>query len=56
MDVTQRPMVHVEVLRCMRCARAVEMVSTDDASASGMVRVGHGIYYCHRCAELVGYK
>src|SRR3569833_872658 len=55
MDSVQRPVVQVEVLRCMRCARAVEMVSTDDPSSSGMVRVGHNIYYCHRCAKLVGY-
>jgi hypothetical protein len=53
---SQRPVVSVEVLRCLRCARAVEATSTDDASASGMVRVGHNIYYCHRCAKLVGYK
>ncbi len=56
MDSGQRPVVQVEVLRCMRCARAVETTSTDDASSSGMVRVGHNIYYCHRCAKLVGYK
>ncbi len=55
MDSQQRPVVSVEVLRCMRCARTVEATSTDDASASGMIRVGHNIYYCHRCAKLVGY-
>lgn len=28
----------------------------DDASASGMVRFGHNLYYCDRCARMVGYK
>lgn len=59
----------VEVMRCSRCAKCVETVtssraadgdsrkiSTDDASASGMVRFGHNLYYCDRCARMVGYK
>ncbi|KAG4029110.1 hypothetical protein MFRU_017g00470 [Monilinia fructicola] len=59
----------VEVMRCSRCAKTVETistlqyqgnelrrVSTDDASASGMVRFGHNLYYCDRCAKMVGYK
>jgi hypothetical protein len=59
----------VEVMRCSRCAKSVETitssrttdggqrrVSTDDASASGMVRFGHNLYYCDRCARMVGYK
>jgi hypothetical protein len=65
MDASQP---RVEVLRCSRCAKCVETVthsrsgddsrrvSTDDASASGMVRFGHNLYYCDRCARLVGYK
>ncbi|EPE07811.1 hypothetical protein F503_00533 [Ophiostoma piceae UAMH 11346] len=52
----QLPVASVEVLRCMRCARTVETTSTDDMASSGMVRVGHNIYYCDRCARLVGYK
>jgi uncharacterized protein with PIN domain len=56
MDASQRPVVSVEVLRCMRCQRAVEMTSTDDVGASGMVPVGTNIYYCKRCAKMVGYK
>ena len=56
MDSVQRPVVSVEVFRCMRCAREVEATSTDDATSAGMVQVGHNIYYCHRCAKLVGYK
>jgi hypothetical protein len=57
----------VEVMRCSRCAKSVETitsartddtrrVSSDDASASGMVRFGHNLYYCDRCARMVGYK
>ncbi|KAF7880944.1 uncharacterized protein EAF02_006835 [Botrytis sinoallii] len=59
----------VEVMRCSRCAKTVETistmqyqgnelrrVSTDDASANGMVRFGHNLYYCDRCAKMVGYK
>lgn len=62
----------VEVMRCSRCAKTVETISsyspaanpndqlsritTDDASANGMVRFGHNLYYCDRCARMVGYK
>lgn len=48
--------VTVEVVRCMRCARSVEMTSTDDIASSGMVPVGTGIYYCKRCAKMTGFK
>ncbi|KAH7360286.1 hypothetical protein BKA65DRAFT_181791 [Rhexocercosporidium sp. MPI-PUGE-AT-0058] len=65
MDASQP---RVEVMRCSRCAKCVETVisargggelrrvSTDDAQASGMVRFGHNLYYCDRCAKMVGYK
>ncbi|KAJ6442150.1 glycoside hydrolase family 3 [Purpureocillium lavendulum] len=57
MDATAtRPVASVEVLRCMRCARAVEATSTDDVSSTGMVRIAHNLYYCERCAKMVGYK
>jgi uncharacterized protein with PIN domain len=56
MDAAQRPVASVEILRCMRCARAVEATSTDDASSMGMVRIAHNLYYCDRCAKMVGYK
>ncbi|KND91769.1 hypothetical protein TOPH_03440 [Tolypocladium ophioglossoides CBS 100239] len=57
MDSTAtRPVASVEVLRCMRCARSVEATSTDDVSATGMVRIAHNLYYCERCAKMVGYK
>ncbi|KAK6585377.1 hypothetical protein PZA11_002104 [Diplocarpon coronariae] len=53
----------VELMRCSRCTKCVEtvvsavrLVSTDDAEASGMVRFGHNLYYCDRCARMVGYK
>lgn len=56
MDSTaQGPIATVQILRCMRCARAAEMTTTDDASTAGMVRVSHGLYYCDRCAKSVGY-
>lgn len=55
MDSTT-PVASVEVLRCMRCARSVEATSTDDASSMGMVRISHNLYYCERCAKMVGYK
>ncbi|KAL8397095.1 hypothetical protein RB594_003982 [Gaeumannomyces avenae] len=56
MDSTTHPIVYVEVIRCMRCAKSAEMTSTDDASSSGMVQIGTNIYYCSRCAKMVGYK
>ena len=49
------PSASVEVIRCMRCARSVETTSTDDVSSTGMVRISHGLYYCDRCARMVGY-
>jgi DNA-directed RNA polymerase subunit RPC12/RpoP len=55
MDTTTRPAVHVATLRCLRCARAEEMTSTDDPTMSGMVQIGTNIYYCARCAKIVGY-
>jgi len=55
MESATRPPAHVAVLRCMRCARAEEMTSTDDPSLSGMIRIGTNIYYCNRCAKMVGY-
>lgn len=56
MDSIQRPVVQVEVLRCLRCMRAVETTTTDDESTTGMVKIGTNIYYCQRCAKMVGYK
>ncbi|KAM3512192.1 hypothetical protein MY11210_004180 [Beauveria gryllotalpidicola] len=50
------PSASVQVLRCMRCARAVETTTTDDITAAGMVRISHNLYYCERCAKTVGYK
>ncbi|KAH6953710.1 hypothetical protein BKA56DRAFT_638343 [Ilyonectria sp. MPI-CAGE-AT-0026] len=56
MDSVQLPIASVEVLRCMRCARSVEVTSTDDVSTMGIVRIAHNLYYCERCAKMVGYK
>ncbi|TFA99899.1 hypothetical protein CCMA1212_008102 [Trichoderma ghanense] len=56
MDANPRPIASVLVLRCMRCARSAETTTTDDASTAGMVRISHNLYYCERCAKLVGYK
>lgn len=54
-DSTSRPTVHVATIRCLRCARAEEITSTDDPSLFGMVQIGTNIYYCSRCAKMVGY-
>ncbi|TVY81668.1 hypothetical protein LSUE1_G005934 [Lachnellula suecica] len=70
MDSSSQAQPRVETLRCSRCTKCVETivatarggngelrrVSSDDASASGMVRFGHNLYYCERCAKMVGYK
>ena len=56
MDSSAPPSASVQVLRCMRCARAVETTTTDDLSSAGMVRISHNLYYCERCAKIVGYK
>jgi uncharacterized protein with PIN domain len=53
---SHRPVVSVSVLRCMRCARSVETTSTDDIATMGMVRIAHNLYYCSRCAKMVGYQ
>jgi hypothetical protein len=55
MDSTPRPPVQVAIIRCLRCARAEEITSTDDPSTYGMIQIGTNIYYCTRCANLVGY-
>ncbi|KUJ10954.1 uncharacterized protein LY89DRAFT_543806, partial [Mollisia scopiformis] len=58
MDSQVQP--RVEILRCSRCAKCVETIVTsrggEDASSSGMVKFGHNLYYCDRCARMVGYK
>ncbi|KAH7124267.1 hypothetical protein EDB81DRAFT_847097 [Dactylonectria macrodidyma] len=56
MGSVQLPIASVKVLRCMRCARSVEVTSTDDISTIGMVRIAHNLYYCECCAKMVGYK
>lgn len=56
MESAHPPVASVQVLRCMRCARAVETTTTDDITTAGMVRISHNLYYCERCAKMVGYK
>ncbi|KAJ6783999.1 hypothetical protein PWT90_11164 [Aphanocladium album] len=56
MESAHPPVASVQVLRCMRCARAVETTTTDDLTTAGMVRISHNLYYCDRCAKMVGYK
>ncbi|KAJ2981851.1 hypothetical protein NQ176_g1764 [Zarea fungicola] len=56
MEAAHPPVATVQVLRCMRCARAVETTTTDDIATAGMVRISHNLYYCERCAKMVGYK
>lgn len=51
-----RPVASIEIIRCMRCAREVEMTSTDLPSMYGMVTVGTGIFYCSKCARATGYS
>lgn len=48
-------MVHVLTLRCMRCVCKIEVMSTDDLTDSGMVRVSQNLYYCLPCAKAVGF-
>ncbi|KAK4240162.1 hypothetical protein C8A03DRAFT_42287 [Achaetomium macrosporum] len=55
MDSTKRPTVQVTTIRCLRCARAEEITTTDDPTSSGMVQIGTNIYYCKRCAKMVGF-
>lgn len=55
MDASVRPPVQVALIRCLRCAKAEEITSTDDPSSLGMVQIGTNIYYCQRCAKMVGY-
>lgn len=50
-----RPVASIQEIRCMRCARATEMTSTDTPAMYGMVTVGTGIYYCQKCAKTTGY-
>lgn len=62
-ELRSRP--QVQIIRCSRCIKSVETitmvkqtregprrVSSDD---SGMVQFGYNLYYCERCAKLVGY-
>ncbi|KAG9242964.1 hypothetical protein BJ878DRAFT_424754 [Calycina marina] len=60
MDGHQAPVV--VSLRCSRCTTCVETISSSKkvsaecAQGSGMVRFGTNLYYCERCAKMVGYQ
>lgn len=45
----------VRQVTCLRCRRYAEMTSTDDVGIYGIVRIGHNLYYCPRCAEATGH-
>ena len=58
----------VELIRCSRCQRLLHSgldTATDHLAVSlldwstdgaGMVRFGYNLYYCARCASMVGLK
>lgn len=56
MNTNQHPVAVVKVLYCMRCARSSEATSTDDAGSLGMLKIGHNLYYCEKCAKIVGFE
>jgi len=37
-------------------SRDAHRVSSAEAAGAGMVRFGTNLYYCDRCARMVGYK
>lgn len=62
MDQATSQYTSAQVLRCSQCRKAVEVianngqVSTENISASGMVKFGYNLYYCEKCSIGVGYK
>ncbi|KAI9849652.1 MAG: hypothetical protein M1837_002777 [Sclerophora amabilis] len=60
------PAPMTEIMRCSRCQRSMSQSAGSDGNgallgdwstnASGMVRFGHNLYYCARCASMVGLK
>jgi hypothetical protein len=52
----------VQVLRCARCQRSMSASPTDPkvpdswSAPGGPVQFGHNLYYCGRCASMVGLK
>ncbi|KAI0999827.1 hypothetical protein K3495_g8371 [Podosphaera aphanis] len=48
----------VERMRCVRCAKCVETIATGptiDEEGTGMISFGYNLWYCERCAKIVGY-
>src|SRR3546814_191557 len=44
------------VVRCFRCSRGKELMSTDDVQWYGYVKIGHNLFYCTGCADKTGYS
>ncbi|CAD6499624.1 BgTH12-03734 [Blumeria graminis f. sp. triticale] len=58
-DVNSPYAPHVALLRCSRCVKSVETVSRGvriDETGTGMISYGMNLWYCERCARIVGYK
>ena len=53
--VSSMPSASVRCLGCLRCARFIEITSTDDLASAGMVLIGEGLFYCTTCAHAVGF-
>ncbi|KAK2005231.1 hypothetical protein LZ32DRAFT_546503, partial [Colletotrichum eremochloae] len=51
------PMTQATVIKihCFKCARSVEITSTDDATSYGMVLISCNLYYCSPCAKTTGF-
>lgn len=54
---------YVQLIRCSRCQRYLSSGTFNrilsngwSTNGSGMVRFGHNLYYCARCASMVGLK
>ncbi|KAI6246189.1 hypothetical protein HI914_05220 [Erysiphe necator] len=55
------PITHlprVELMRCSRCTKSVEVDPGTKCKEKeyGMVSFGYNLWYCERCARIVGYK
>ena len=44
------------VVRCLRCTRGEELMSTDDVQWYGYVKIGYNLFYCTGCADKTGYS
>lgn len=51
--ISQKPEAIVVYIRCMRCRREIEAMSTDIIPA---VKISTNLYYCFTCAKETGYS